>query len=378
MLGGAWHDHCPEPISLVVVSPAGARVRWCCDSLAPVRLIPIVAFIGLAACGGSNTATVHFMGRFDPSDPAGPRFSFSGSQISTRFDGSSLRVTLAEEGANQYSVRVDGQEQPVLSTEPGTHSYELVTGLPAGVHDLELIRRTEAFFGVTQFLGFEDAPLVASPPRQTRFIELVGDSITCGYGVLGDGPTCAFGPDSESEPDAYGALAAVQLEAAHASIAYSGKGVFQNYGGEVSALVPEVYGRVFGDAPEPAWSFSGYTPDVVVVNLGTNDYWNGDPGPGFEMAYEAFLTQVRAHHANAWIVVVLSPMLSEGSRASARTRLESVVAAAHVRGDERVDFLELDEQDEADGLGCDYHPGRATQRKMADRLVRKLRELTGW
>ena len=70
----------------------------------------MVAFIGLVACGGGSTASVHFMGRFDPSDPAGPRFSFSGSQLSARFEGPSLRVTLAEEGANQYSVRVDGQE----------------------------------------------------------------------------------------------------------------------------------------------------------------------------------------------------------------------------------------------------------------------------
>jgi lysophospholipase L1-like esterase len=344
------------------------------------------ACVGGAGCHATAAlAPVHLVGRFDASDPAGPRYSFAGSRLVTRFEGASLRVRLAENGPNQYSVRIDGGERPVLKTQAGTHVYLLADGLAAGAHDLVLTRRTESFFGISQWLGFEGATLVPTPSPYTRFIEIVGDSISNGYGVLGDGPTCGFSPDAESEPDAYGALAAEALHAGHATIAYSGKGLYRNYGNTDEPLVPEVYLETFGDAPGTPWDFArGYQPDVIVVNLGTNDYWAGDPGDGFSKAYDAFVLTLRARHPSAWIVVALAPMLSdaqpEGSaaRTRARARLVGVVEAARARGDARVDFLELDEQREEDGLGCDYHPGRVTQKKAAAQLEAKIRALTGW
>ncbi len=344
----------------------------------------------LSGCGQGTTpppppsGAVLFMGRFDTSDPARPRFSFSGSRVVTRFDGSELRVRLAEAGPNRYGVRVDGAEQPVLASQAGTHTYTLVSGLPAGEHDLVLARRTESFFGVTQLLGFEGARLLAAPPPPARFIEFVGDSITCGYGVLGDGPECKFSADSESEPDAFGTLTAEALGAGHAAIACSGKGVLHNYGNDPSNLMPAVYLRTSCDNPGADWGFAGYRPDVVVVNLGTNDYWQGEPGQPFSDAFDAFLQVIRARNPGAWIVLALSPMLSDAfpagalARSSARTRLTALVAAAHARGDTRVDFVELDEQQEADGLGCNYHPGKLTQMKMAATLVTRIRALTGW
>jgi lysophospholipase L1-like esterase len=350
------------------------------------------AFLLLGACAGgaghvapAALAPVHLVGRFDTSDPAGPRFSFAGSRLVTRFEGASLRVRLVESGPNRYSVRIDGGERPVLETEAGNRVYVLAEGLAAGAHDLVLTRRTEAFFGITRWLGFEGATLVPTPAPYQRFVEIVGDSISNGYGVLGDGPTCAFSAAVESEPDAYGALAAEALHAGHATIAYSGKGVFQNYGNTAEPLVPDVYLESFGDAPGTPWDFArGYRPDVIVVNLGTNDYWAGDPGDGFSRAYDAFVLALRARHPAAWIVVALSPMLSDAepagkmARTKARARLQGVVAAAKARGDARVDFLELDEQRAEDGLGCDYHPGRVTQKKMAVQLEAKIRALTGW
>jgi lysophospholipase L1-like esterase len=345
----------------------------------PAVLLMGACATGPATCGApAAVQPVHLVGRFDTSDPAGPRFSFAGSRLVTRFDGRELRVRLAEAGPNRYSVRVDGRERPVLETQVGRRVYTLATGLAAGPHDLVLTRRTEAFLGISQWLGFEGAALVATPPPYRRFIEIVGDSISNGYGVLGDGPTCGFSPETESEPDAYGALTASALHAGHATIAYSGKGVFQNYGGADEPLMTEVYARTFGDQAGTPWDFAGYRPDVVVVNLGTNDFWNGDPGDGFSTAFDGFVRMLRGRHAGAWLVVALSPMLSEPARAAARRRLRAVVDAARARGDRRIDFLEFDEQREEDGLGCDYHPGRVTHQKMAVQLVARLRALTGW
>jgi lysophospholipase L1-like esterase len=342
--------------------------------------------VGACAAGQAASACqspkplqgVHLVGRFEVSDPAGPRYSFAGSRVVTRFVGAELRVRLVEPGPVLYSVRVDGHEQPVLKTQPGSRVYTLATGLAAGAHDLVLTRRTEAFVGISQIAGFDGATVEATPAPYHRFIEIVGDPISNGYGVLGDSPACGFSVDTESEPDAYGALAAETLHAGHATIAYSGKGIFENYGGADEPLMDEVYERTFGDQAGTPWAGSGYRPDVVVVNLGTNDFWRGDPGEGFSAAYDAFLRSLRRRHAEAWIVVVLSPMLSDPARGQARTRVVALVDAAKARGDRRMDFLEFDEQRAEDGLGCDYHPGRVTQQKMAAQLVAKLRALTGW
>src|SRR5690242_271327 len=51
-------------------------------------------------------AAVHFIGRFDRSDPEGPRFAWPGSEIVARFRGSGIDVTLASTGASQSQLDV--------------------------------------------------------------------------------------------------------------------------------------------------------------------------------------------------------------------------------------------------------------------------------
>src|SRR5262245_61053606 len=109
-----------------------------------------------SGCGApAGSATVHLVGRFD----AQARFSFAGSRLVARFDGEGRRVRPAETTPNYYDVRVDGLAQPILVTRAGEGLYTVARGLAPGLHDLVLTRRTEAFFGVSRWLGFEGAPL---------------------------------------------------------------------------------------------------------------------------------------------------------------------------------------------------------------------------
>jgi lysophospholipase L1-like esterase len=320
-------------------------------------------------------AQIHRIGRFDGDD----RFAWPGSALATRFDGTAISIRLDEGGANQYDVTVDGAVQPVLVTiGGGAQDYELASGLAPGEHDLLIARRTEGSFGITGFAGFPGATLVDSE-GSARWIELVGDSITCGYGVLGDSATCSFSADTEAETHAWGALAAAELGAFHTAIAYSGKGVYQNYGGEPGLTMRDLFPRTFPDA-EDAWPFTAYVPDVVVINLGTNDFSDGDPGAPFVDAYVDFIGEIRVRYPAVPVVVALSPMLSDGFPSGAMHRtiaagyLQEVVATAGGA----TSYLVLDEQVFDDGLGCDYHPGEVTQQKMADALVAHLRPLMGW
>jgi lysophospholipase L1-like esterase len=126
-------------------------------------------------------------------------------------------------------------------------------------------------------------------------------------------------------------------------------------------------------------------PDVVVINLGTNDFNHGDPGqPAFTRPYAALVKKVRALYPRAAIVCALGPMLTDsypqGAHAltHARAYISQVVAERQADGDKGVTFLEFPTQDFANGLGCDYHPSLKTHRLMGAQLAAALRALLRW
>jgi len=337
---------------------------------------------------------MHFLGRFDSRDPAGPRFAWPGSEVRTRFSGTGATLRIRETGGkntnDQLEVRIDGGEPFVIKTKNDVEKYELAKGLPDAEHDVVIIKRTEHILGNIQLLGIDSAegrPLVPTPEPYTRWIEFVGDSITCGFGVLGANKHCSFTADTEREPDAYGALTATALDAGHISVAWSGIGVYRNSDGSTQGGMRERYGLSLPGDPASTWDFS-IKPDVVVVNLGTNDYTKGDPGQPYQDAMIELTTTIRGKYPEAHIIVSVSSMMEDGggflspnftkSRSEQRTALQAVVDARKAAGDARISMFEFDAQLASDGYGCGAHPNVTTQRKGAEKLAAYIRPLTGW
>ncbi|MCB9615863.1 MAG: SGNH/GDSL hydrolase family protein [Sandaracinus sp.] len=236
------------------------------------------------------------------------------------------------------------------------------------------MRRNETFVGnATTFHGFVGITSIASPTPYGRLVEFVGDSITCGYGNLGDGPGCPFSAETESEPDAYGAITAARLSAGHVAIAWSGIGLTQNYGGSTEGLMGERYARTIG-TEDTAWSFED-APDVVVVLLGTNDFWNGDPGTAFADAMDTFVQQVRTRRPDSAIVLATSPMIGGENHTRHRGYLQTAIDRAAGRGDSRVFLAEVPT---GTNTGCDYHPSVAGHEAVADVVTARIREVMGW
>lgn len=335
--------------------------------------------------GGAPEALVHYIGRFDTTDPAGPRFSWPGSAIAARFSGTGLNVKIHDEGNDEFTVVIDGGAPQVLSTSWMNDSYVLASGLSPGEHDLWLEKRTESYVGLAHFLGLEpQGALVPSPEPFSRRIEMIGDSITCGYGDIGMGPGCGFSAQTEDESQAYGAFAGRALSAAHTSICYSGMGVYRNNMGSTTDQMPVRFGRTLADDATSTWDFS-WVPDVVVVNLGTNDFYTGDPGQPYVDAYTAFAQQIRARYPQAFLFLAVGTMLSDEYPAGAmhytlaQQYTQAVVSARRSAGDARISYVDLGVQDgTADGLGCDWHPSVTTQQKMADTLVAAIKLAMGW
>jgi lysophospholipase L1-like esterase len=335
-------------------------------------------------------AAIHFLGRFDTRDAAGPRFAWPGTAIAATFQGTGVDVTLSDSGMNYLVVAIDGGSPTALATSGTSKTYTLAQNLAAGQHTVVLTKRTEANVGVEQLLALtpQGGALVPSPDPFSRRIEYVGDSISCGYGDLGDGPGCPFSAATEDETVAYGAVAAAALDAEQSVIAYSGKGMYRDYSGSTTDQMPALFDLALPDDATSAWGFTTPPPDVVVINLSTNDFATGDPGSPFVDAYSAFVHQLREHYPSAYIVCTASPMLDDPNRSTAAGYIQGIVQQVRAAGDMRVSTLEIPgdggsffgfaPQLASDGYGCDYHPTVKTHALMGTELAAALPAIIGW
>jgi lysophospholipase L1-like esterase len=327
-------------------------------------------------------ALIHYLGRFDLSDPAAPASSWPGSAVAARFSGTGLDVDLHDDGQNFFEVSIDGAAPTLLATTGGQDTYSLATGLADGEHEVVLFRRTESFQGIVHFHAFNPqggGKIVPSPAPFKHHLELIGDSITCGYGNEGVGPGCGFTPDTENEWLAYGSIAARSLKAEQHVIAYSGKGAYRDYSGSTSDQMPVLYERTFAEDGAVQWDFSSWKADVVVLNLGTNDFAKGDPGQAYVDAYAGMVKQIRGHYPDAYILCAVGSMLGGTELTQDIKYVKGIVDAAKTGGDTKVSFVDLGQQDgNTNGLGCDYHPSLKTHQIMADTLTAAIKTLTGW
>jgi len=347
----------------------------------------------------STNGGPYYMGRFQ-NDPNGPVFAWPGSSIFARFTGTGVSVTLNELGqaasystavgsvneGDEYDVVVDGNAPVLLVPQQGLGTYLLAAGLLNGSHSIVLRKRTEALVGTAEFIGFTVQGQPLSPPATLaidRRIEIIGDSISAGYGVDGADATCAFSPATENALQSYGYVAAQTLQAEVHINAWSGKGVYRNDDGTTTETMPALYPLTLPGRAANAnnmWDFNAWTPQVVVVNLGTNDFAKGIPyGPSFEGAYGSLLGQIRENYPDALIFCALGPMLSdtypqgENQLSVARQYIQSVVQSSM---DPNVFYIEFPTQGSAEG--CDSHPNVSTQAAMGAQLAVAIMHKTGW
>jgi lysophospholipase L1-like esterase len=339
-----------------------------------------------AAPGPSVSLPWRFVGRWVP-EPSGTgmRCGWSGTYVVGRFKGTTISARIKDEGFNLFQIVIDGEPKKVIRTtkERGEALYLLADGLPDAVHEISLHRRVEAKVGEAVFYGFEaqsdgkPAPMLPAPPAPERRIETLGDSISTGFGVEGPNALCGWVNGEQNEWVTYHAIAARNLNADHTTIAWSGKTIHEMQEYFDKSLPNREHG--------PIWDFSQYQPQVVVINLGTNNFAIVDPGEArYVKVYLELVAKVRAAYPKAFIVCALGSMLSDvypdtrHNLTQARKYMKAAVAKLKESGEANLDFLEFPEQNHADGLACGFHPSSKTHKLMADRLTAFIKERMAW
>ncbi len=336
-----------------------------------IALLPIVAPSYLP-----TDPRIVLVGRFDRSDPAAVACQWPASEVRLRVRGSLLVATLDEVGKDLWQVVVDGQPTEVLTPLPGAADYTILLGAD-GVHDVSLVKRTEAFVGTTRLRGF-DVPNggLFQARRREKTLEFVGDSITCGYGDEGKSEKEHFTPETENGSASFAPLTARMLDADVRVLAWSGRKMWPDN------TMPEIVDRVLPTQAAPLADADEPLPDAVVVNLATNDFARDNPSEkDWTGAYEAFIRRTWRRAPAAPVYVTLGSMMTDsypvGKRAlsTARGYLTRMVARMH---DPRLHYVEFPPQGTEDGVGADWHPNLVVQRKMATRLAEAMRRDLGW
>ncbi|MBN2281515.1 MAG: hypothetical protein JXQ65_13115 [Candidatus Marinimicrobia bacterium] len=327
---------------------------------------------------------IEYTGRIDFTDSTAPAFSYSGVSIRACFTGTNISAVLDDNiGGNIYNLLLDGKLVDTLHVARGLKTYVLAKGLENRAHEIELFKRTEEMFGKTRFCGFivdEGSSLIPIQNKRSRLIEYIGDSITCGYGNEG-GLDQTFGPDTENHFMTYAAITSRQFNARHLAVCKSGIGIYRNYDGPVEGSpdnMAQFYPRIFLWDPKPEYDFAE-TPDLVCINLGTNDFstQGGDP-ICFRDNYLRLIDTLQTRYDNPDIVCLLGPMLSDEALATVRHLLQNIVADANKEGQGRVSFFEMSPQTGDRGMGTDYHPTVAQHQKNALELTGFIAKLKGW
>lgn len=352
----------------------------------PKIFLPLIALAAIS-CSGSgqldvnpNDPDILYMGRILRTDSTAPTFTYPGTTAMLNFEGSSIAMA-ASPGSGQFMVEVDSLAPFKIDFTASDSLITLADSLAAGPHSLRVTYAIEGYEKHPEFRGFvisgPDRKLLPAPERPELKIEFIGNSITCGYGTEADNGDIHFSYDTENHTLSYAYLTARALNADFNIVARSGIGMYRSYGGPREGTpeqrMPGEYDRTLIYDPAHYWDHRSFRPDIICINLGTNDTSldNYDIGL-FEQAYKKFLVHLHMLQPQARIVLLTGPMLHGKQLEDVKATLDRLA-----EGNDHIYRFDMSEQTGELGYGADYHPSRAQAAKNAAELTAFLENLSG-
>lgn len=328
-----------------------------------------------------NNGAIRYVGRTIAHMDGSVSFDWVGTYFETKFTGDRISIQLSETGTSYYNVFVDKKLHKVVKACGTDTIINFVSGVGRGLHNLTIQKRTEGEFGKTTIHKFHLAPsgdLKIEHKTRNRHIEFIGNSLTCGYGVEGKDKNDPFKLETENCNLSFSTIIARYFNADYSLLAHSGLGAVRNYGDSVrvSAItMKDKMLQTFDMSSIEKWNYSSYHPDLVVINLGTNDF-SLEPQPyksEFIKAYKQILTQLREGYGQIPIICIYSCTIP----APVYNYYEAVIAEMN---DSNIHLIKLNNEllDERYDYGAVWHPNYSGHRKTAMSLIPIISTLMRW
>jgi len=354
-----------------------------------IRLLNFVA-IGLVFSAGAAAAELPT--KIAPGDP---KIQLQGAWTATfdaawtgtglRFSTDAVKVNLlmhdhapggehpVKGNRNNYlAIQIDDGEPHVLSLEKDVERYP-IPGLDGQPHTVTIFKRTEPLFRHITFKGLElpEGQTLLDPPAPAKVrLQVIGDSISAGYGNEGAGVKDTFKHCEQNGWMTYWAIAGRKLGADVRCAAWSGKGAYRDRQNNTDEQLPEIWRLALPYAGHhvPERDDADWIPTLVVINLGTNDLAKGMPEEeDFITAYRGLIADVRKDAPDVPIYCVFGPMISQKSHGQMLEYLQTIAA-----DDPNTHVIRLHNEHGMAGFGAHWHPTVLSHQSMADQLLKAI------
>jgi lysophospholipase L1-like esterase len=286
------------------------------------------------------------------------------------------------------AVFLDDGEEPIRRMEIG-HEQEtclIYASEQIETHRIKIIKITEnakGKVGIKSFLMEGEMNSIPQDNQSKRYIEFIGDSITCGFGNETTEKERFFYSGEENGWMSHAAIAARKLQFDYSIVAASGITVGEGIGVMKWPLSPmnqtyqytDRYLEEVLESKEPfkEWDFTMRIPDIIIINLGTNDSsliaFEGDYDKGeynFENNYYSFIKNIRELNGpKPLIICALGSMdyylYSNIEKTVARYSTETMDENIKCFRYGKINFLE--------GYGAAGHPSVASHKRMGEELA---------
>lgn len=302
-------------------------------------------------------------------------FDWTNSGFGFAFTGTGFMISLGayNDVVAYVKVIIDGTKRQRFAVVNGSEKL-IIEGLSNKRHRVEVIKVTESdtplLFDSLVLFG-KEAMLNKPPLNSPRRIEFIGDSMTAGYGVLANNTETAYNTYQQDGTYSYAYLTAERFGADARYICISGKGIVCNCEGNYEDVkTGEYYNRQtrLGGVCNDGWE-----PQVVVINIGTNDCCGNAGDKEFVSAAKSLLAKVRERYKDAhivWAYGVMTQRFSDTIREIIRELSKT---------DKKVHFLyaeSIDGNPSENGAAC--HPNVKASIRVSNLLYKKIRAVTGW
>lgn len=320
--------------------------------------------------------------------------ALSGTGIEFEFTGKKFAVNIAASAQipdpiDRVRIAVYVGDERIIDDmlDSPRKSYTVIDSENVVTEKIRIIKLSESPMSVAGIEPLETDGEISPTAEKPLKIEFIGDSITCGYGVDDCDPLHQFSTATEDVTRAYAYKTAKMLDADYSMFSASGYGIISGYTENDVRIpeqtIPQYYRslgfsyRAFADRFSPQdieWDNLKFVPDIVVINLGTNDdsYCGDDLSRQqlYTTEYVRFLYNVREFNKDAIIVCTVG-IMGQRIYKALENAVNTYIAES---GDEKVLSYLFDEQVPEDGLAANYHPTEKTHDKAAQKLTAFLRE----